>query len=75
MRVTLAIFVLGASFIAALILHQHYRTTAAASSSNTVDLYAHPHATQRPGWVDPLALGICFLGLGGAGALLTRKTI
>jgi hypothetical protein len=75
-RLATAILVIGAALVGALVLHGHRVNVTPCSKPGHVYFSTVPPrcGTRRtPGWVDPVALGICFLGLAGAAAILTAR--
>jgi len=74
-RLAVAGVTLGAALAGAAILHGHRALhTYSCSSSARSCLYLV--RLEKPGWVDPLALGIVVLGVAGAaGFLLTRRAL
>lgn len=71
--------VVSAAFVAALALHDHRFTHRAPGSclSNgaPTDIYTTCARPYRPEWVDPVALGVCLVGVAAATRLLTRRGI
>jgi hypothetical protein len=73
LRLTAAALVLGAALAGAAILHGHRALHAyGCSSINTKVAHSCFYIVrlERPGWVDPLALAICLLGVAAATHLL-----
>jgi hypothetical protein len=77
MRLAAAILLVGAAIVGSRFLHD-YRVSVTPCSQSKIRLgFGHqrpPCGTKRkPGWVDPTALGIMFVGLAGAAAILTAR--
>ena len=67
-RLAAAVLVLGAALAGAALLHWHQFVHSCPPESLVLCSY-----TQTPGWVNPTALAICFLGVAVAGVLLTTR--
>src|SRR5690348_15008390 len=75
LRLAAAALVLGAALASAVILHGHRVLHVYLCGGAGAVLQRCPYIAarlERPGWVDPLALGICLLGLAVAAAILVR---
>ena len=71
-RLAAAVWVLGAAIAGAGILHGHRVREPYPCSPFAFKCEPFSHLV-RPGWVDPVALGICLLGLAAAVGVLGRR--
>jgi hypothetical protein len=75
LRLATAALVLGAALAGAAIVHEHRVLHISRCAGGGVVIHRCPYISsqlERPSWVDPLALGICLLGLAIAAAILVR---
>jgi hypothetical protein len=75
LRLAVAALVLGAALAGAVILHGHRVLHVYGGCYPGGNCLIPVTRLVRPDWVDPLALGICLLGLAGAAGILlaTRR--
>ena len=74
LRLAAAALVLGAALAGAALLHGHRAFQYFCPPSTHSGECFSVHLV-RPGWVDPLALGICLLGLAAAAAVLRPRRL
>ena len=70
-RLAAAVWVLGAAIAGAGVLHGHRVRGPYPCLPGAFKCYYFSHLV-RPGWVDPVAVGICLLGLAAAVGVLVR---
>jgi uncharacterized membrane protein len=69
-RFALAVLILGAALAGAAILHWHQFVSSCAPPDSLVRCTS----TRKPGWVDPVSLALCLLGVvAAAGTLMTPR--
>jgi hypothetical protein len=67
-RLAIAVLMLGAALAGAAILHWHQFVSSCAPP----DLLVLCRSTRKPGWVGPVSVAICLLGVVAAAGVLTR---
>jgi integral membrane sensor domain MASE1 len=69
-RLALAVLILGAALAGAATLYWHQFVSSCAPP----DLLVLCRSTRKPGWVDPVSVAICLLGVvAAAGVLMTPR--